>query len=210
MASKALNRIYQPHTVVIVTSMPSTVGFENYLGTFNWLKWQAPSRITITGQILKDATSRWYIAQIENPYSSQRWTFEDIICELFQHFVHGSSAQKALETYNCVQYMYKDRVQDYHLELELKSRLLIVEPDTYLFQTRFIDGLPLEIQETLMKCEHIMAEHNMIQEIVRAVYNIEESNDAFNHKYKEALKHQGTCNHNNVVSYLLWIVDQSL
>jgi hypothetical protein len=46
MASKALNRIYQPHTVVTVTSTPSTVGFENYLGTFNWLKWQAPSGIT--------------------------------------------------------------------------------------------------------------------------------------------------------------------
>jgi hypothetical protein len=23
-----------------------TVGFKNYLGTFNWLKWQAPSGIT--------------------------------------------------------------------------------------------------------------------------------------------------------------------
>jgi hypothetical protein len=97
--------------------------------------------------------------------------------------------------------MYKDRVQNYHLELELKSRLLIVKPDAYSFRMRFIDGLPLEIQETLMKCEHIMAEHNMIQEIIRVVYNIEESNDAFNRKYKEALKHQGTHNHDNVMSY---------
>jgi hypothetical protein len=40
-------------------------------------------QITITGQILKDAASRWYITQIENPYSSQRWMFEDVICELF-------------------------------------------------------------------------------------------------------------------------------
>jgi hypothetical protein len=66
---------------------------------------------------------------------------------------------------------------------------------------RFINGLPLEIQKTLMKREHITAEHNTIQEIVRAVYNIEESNDVFNCKYKEVLKHQGTCNHNNVVPY---------
>jgi hypothetical protein len=127
--------------------------------------------------------------------------FEDIICELFRHFVHGSSAQKALEAYNCVWYMYKDRVQNYHLELKLKSRLLIVKPDAYLFRMRFIDRLPLEIQETLMKREHIMVEHNTIQEIVHVVYNIEESNNTFDHKYKEALKHQGTRNHNNVMSY---------
>jgi hypothetical protein len=78
---------------------------------------------------------------------------------------------------------------------------LIVELDAYSFQTRFINGLPLEIQETLMKHEHIIVEHNMIQEIVCAVYNIEESNDAFDHKYKEALKGQGTHNHDNVISY---------
>jgi hypothetical protein len=110
--------------------------------------------------------------------------------------------QKALEAYNRVRYTYKDRVQNYHLELELKSRLLIVKLDTYSFRTRFIDGLPLEIQETLMKCKHIMAEYKMIQEIVRTVYNIEESNNAFDRKYKEALKHQGTRNHDNVVLYL--------
>jgi hypothetical protein len=52
-----------------------------------------------------------------------------------------------------------------------------------------------------MKHEHITAEHNTIQEIICAVYNIEESNDAFDRKYKEALKHQGTCNHDNVVPY---------
>jgi hypothetical protein len=97
--------------------------------------------------------------------------------------------------------MYKDHVQNYHLELELKSRLLIVEPDAYSFRMRLIDGLPLEIQETLMKHEHITAEYNTIQEIVCVVYNIKESNNAFNHKYKEALKHQGTCNHDNVMSY---------
>jgi hypothetical protein len=53
-----------------------------------------------------------------------------------------------------------------------------------------------------MKREHITAEYNTIQKIVCAVYNIEESNDAFDHKYKEALKCQGTRNHDNVVSYL--------
>jgi hypothetical protein len=52
-----------------------------------------------------------------------------------------------------------------------------------------------------MKCEHIMAECNMIQEIIHVVYNIKESNDAFDCKYKEAIKYQGTCNHDNVMSY---------
>jgi hypothetical protein len=115
----------------------------------------------VTSQVLKDAASRWYINQIENPYSSQRWMFEDIICELFQHFIHGSSMQKALDAYNHVRYTYKDWVQNYHLELKQKSKLLIIEPDEYSFRTRFIDRLPLDIQETLIKCEYIMAEHNV-------------------------------------------------
>jgi hypothetical protein len=155
----------------------------------------------ITGQVLKDAASTWYVNQIKDPYSLKEWTFEDVICELFRQFVHRSSAQKALDAYNGVKYTYKTRVQTYQLELKLKSKLLIVEPDAYLFRMRFIDGLPLEIQETLIKCEHITAEHNTIQKIVHAVYNIDESNDAFNHKYKESLKRQGLRNHDQVVSY---------
>jgi hypothetical protein len=58
--------------------------------------------IIVTGQVLKDAALRWYINQIKNSYFSQRWTFKDVICELFQHFVHGSSTQKALDAYNRV------------------------------------------------------------------------------------------------------------
>jgi hypothetical protein len=159
-------------------------------------------RITITGQVLKDAASKWYVNQIEDPYSSKEWTFEDVICELFRKFVHGSSAQRALDAYNGVKYTYKTQVQTYHLELKLKSKLLIIEPDAYSFRMRFIDRLPLEIQETLIKREHIMAEHNTIQEIVCAIYNIEKSNDAFDRKYKESLKCQGLCNHDQVMSYL--------
>jgi hypothetical protein len=41
--------------------------------------------------------------------------------------------QKALGTYNHVRYTYKDHVQNYHLELKLKSRLLIVKLDAYSF-----------------------------------------------------------------------------
>jgi hypothetical protein len=127
--------------------------------------------------------------------------FKDVICELFRQFVHRSSTQKALDAYNGVKYTYKTRVQTYHLELELKSKFLIVKSCIYSFQTRFIDGLPLEIQETLIKHEHITVEHNTIQEIVCAVYNIEKSNDTFDHKYKESLKRQGLCNHDQVMPY---------
>ena len=56
--------------------------------------------ITTTGQVLKDAAARWYTNNVESPYLEQDWTFEDLICELFKHFVHGSSAQKALDVYN--------------------------------------------------------------------------------------------------------------
>jgi hypothetical protein len=107
-------------------------------------------RIMITGQVLKDAATKWYVNQIEDPYSLKEWTFKDVICELFRQFVHGSSAQKALDAYDGVKYTYKTWVQTYHLELRPKSKLLIIEPDTYSFQTRFINGLPLEIQETLI------------------------------------------------------------
>jgi hypothetical protein len=155
----------------------------------------------ITGQALKDTASKWYVNQIEDPYSSKEWIFKDVIYELFRQFVHRSSAQKALDAYNGVKYTYKTWVQTYHLELELKSKLLIIEPDAYSFRTRFIDGLPLEIQETLIKHEHITAEHNTIQEILHAVYNIEESNDTFDRKYKESLKYQGLCNHDQVIPY---------
>jgi hypothetical protein len=42
MGLRALSRTYYPPTVEIVTWKPSIVGFENYCGIFNWLKWQVP------------------------------------------------------------------------------------------------------------------------------------------------------------------------
>jgi hypothetical protein len=56
--------------------------------------------ITTTGQVLKDAAACWYTNNIESPYLKQDWTFKNLICELFKHFVHGSLAQKALDVYN--------------------------------------------------------------------------------------------------------------
>jgi hypothetical protein len=66
-------------------NLPTTYSGNSNLDTFDsWLqellryfqlaqmagpKWDN-IRITITSQILKDAASRWYITQIENPYSS--------------------------------------------------------------------------------------------------------------------------------------------
>jgi hypothetical protein len=198
----------------IKQNLPSTYSGNSNLDTFNsWLQellryfqlaQMAGPRwdhiwIMITGQVFKDTASKWYVNQIEDPYSLKEWMFEDIICELFRQFVHRSSTQKALDVYNSVKYTYKTHVQTYHLELKLKSKLLIIKPDAYSFRMRFIDRLPLEIQETLIKHEHIMAEHNTIQEIICAIYNIKKSNNAFDHKYKESLNHQGLCNHNQVV-----------
>ena len=56
--------------------------------------------ITTTGQVLKDAAARWYTNNVESSYLEQDWTFKDLICELFKHFIHGSSVQKALDVYN--------------------------------------------------------------------------------------------------------------
>jgi hypothetical protein len=90
-------------------------------------------QIMITSQVLKDTALKWYVNQIKDPYSLKEWMFKDVIYELFKQFVHRSSTQKALGAYNGVKYIYKTRVQTYHLELKLKSKLLIVKPDAYSF-----------------------------------------------------------------------------
>jgi hypothetical protein len=157
--------------------------------------------ITTIGQVLKDAASCWYTNNVKSPYLEQEWSFENLICELFKHFIHGSSAQKALDVYNKIQYLNRDQVQNYHLELELKAKQLIVAPDPYSFRMRLIDRLPLSIQETLIKREHITAEHNTIDEIVKVVYNIEESNDAFDHRMQDSSQKYQDCGSTAYICY---------
>jgi hypothetical protein len=143
-------------------------------------------RVTHTGQFLKDTAAAWFRNTVEGAVGDQDWIFEEVIVELFRRFVHGSSAQKAKNAYEGVEYNEQHRVHAYHLELEMKSRRLIVLPDEYSFRSRFLDGLPMKIQEILIRREHMTAEHNTIEELVRAVYNIEESNEAYARKARGA------------------------
>ena len=137
-----------------------------------------PIRVTHVGNYLKDTAAIWFRNTVENMLNPRIWTFQDTIVELLHRFVHGSSAQKAKIAYENVRYNRRDRVHAYYMELELKSKRLIELPDAYTMKTRFIDGLPTDIMDLLIGQEHMTAEHNTLQELVDAVYRIEESKEA--------------------------------
>lgn len=134
-------------------------------------------RITTMGQYLIGTAADWFRNAIEDPYNEINATFEQIICQLFRRFVHGSSAQRAAQAYDQVKYKRSEGVQAYHLELEMKARMLIVSPDGYSFKSRFIQGLPDDIHNTLILQEHMTAEHNTIDQLIEVVYRIEEANE---------------------------------
>ena len=62
-------------------------------------------RVTYTGACLEDLVAQWFDQEVEGPDRViPDWTFEDLICTLFTHFIHEASAQNAAKKYDKMRY----------------------------------------------------------------------------------------------------------
>ena len=62
-------------------------------------------RVLYTGLFLDEIAAEWYGQEIESPdHRVYLWSFEDLICGLFKHFVHEASAQNAADQYDRTRY----------------------------------------------------------------------------------------------------------
>ena len=62
-------------------------------------------RVTYMGACLEDLVAQWFDQEVEGPDRViPDWTFEDLICALFVHFIHEASTQNVAKKYDKTRY----------------------------------------------------------------------------------------------------------
>ena len=109
-----------PEIKVMNLPKPSKYGGQDDLEKFNdWvsqllkyyhtfkitgLDWDK-DRVLYTGLFLDGIAAEWYGQEIKSPDCRiYFWSFKDLICGLYKHFVHKASAQNAADQYNRTRY----------------------------------------------------------------------------------------------------------
>jgi hypothetical protein len=103
------------------------------------------------------------------------WTFKDIITGLYDRFIHESSIQDATQKFYSVKYTMDGGVYGYYHELQLYASRMIHEPDSYMFNTQLMMGLPSSILWSVVD-KGITAETSALEDILYMAKSVEEGN----------------------------------
>ena len=131
-------------------------------------------RVTYTGACLEDLVAQWFDQEVEGPDQViPNWSFKDLICTLFVHFIHEASAQNAAEKYNKMRYSSERGALAFYNDIKRQAAWMVQLPDEYSVQRKFINGLPMSIAEGVVKSCGISAEHSPMEHILVKVQRME-------------------------------------
>ena len=147
-------------------------------------------RVIHVGQYLSGEASDWYES---NVYSVDRdpgvrWSFMEVVRQLFRIFIDESALQLAVQSYYRVKYAESKGVYSYIRELKKKANRLTSKPDEFTFRERFIDGLPDRLVDKMIDRYDITAESSTIDQMTLAIRKIEKSS-AYRKRVKERRTH---------------------
>ena len=131
-------------------------------------------RVTYTGACLEDLAAQWFDQEVEGPDQViPDWTFEDLICALFVHFIHEASVQNAAKKYDKTRYFSERGALTFYNDIKHCAAWMVQLPDEYSIWRKFINGLPMSIVEGVVKSHGISAEHSPMEHILVEVQRME-------------------------------------
>ena len=137
--------------------------------------------VLYTGLYLEGLASQWYDQEVDSPDQQvQDWMFEDVICGLFQQFVHEASAQNAADQYDHTRFSHEKGALAFYNNLKCCACRMVQSPDDYSFRRKFLCGLPHSIIKSIFEAHGISTEHSTIKEILEEVQCMETAQKAIN------------------------------
>ncbi|KAJ3479730.1 hypothetical protein NLI96_g8856 [Meripilus lineatus] len=134
------------------------------------------ARLLTLGQFLSKVALEWYNTEVESPHRARRnWTLEEVICEMFDHFVHRTSGKVANQKFREVKYSTKNGVSHLFNEMRKWARRMIEVPTEYDQRVIFMGALPEETQDTMRAARGINEERNTLDDIYYCALDIEEA-----------------------------------
>ena len=126
--------------------------------------------VLYTGLFLDGIATKWYGQEIKSPDCRVYfWSFKDLICGLFKHFIHEVSAWNTTNQYNQMRYDSEKGVLTFYNDLHCRAYQMVQPPDDYSFKRKYICGLPHSLVKSILEVHRISAEHLTIEEILEEV-----------------------------------------
>lgn len=143
-------------------------------------------RVVHLGLMLKGKALDWFVREVESPTRvTPKWRFTELVCALYVRFITEATAAKAMDVFLAVRYAKSKGVLSFYNDLQTAAARMIQRPDDYTMRRRFMDGLPLEIVETMMRSRSVSAEHSSMDEILYQAKQVETTIESID-RYKKS------------------------
>ena len=140
-------------------------------------------RVDITGTSLTGLAATWYVDEVEAwNQKTWEWSFENVICGLYKQFIHEDKKTKFSRSKGALAYFN---------DLQCHVSCMVQPPDEYLMKRKFLDRLPEDLVENLLKARQVSAEHTSISKLLCEVKAMESSLQAF-HNYRSERHEKST------------------
>src|ERR1700729_3086394 len=149
-------------------------------------------RVDLCSTTLTSLAATWYTDNVEAwNRKVKNWTFERLICELYKRFIHEVTAQNAATSYKKTRYSRVKGALAYYNDLRRHASRMVQPPDKYSLKRKFIEGLPEDLVENLLKSRRVSAEHTPLNRLLEEVKAMESSIQAYQN-YKSDRQERST------------------
>lgn len=150
--------------------------FSTFLqGSLRWMKTVRmvgpeydDDRVIIMGQMLTGIALEWYNQVVESPHRVQvNWTFEELMCAIFQRFVHKANSQQAARRFDSIEYDASQGVSHLAMTIRKWGSRMTEMPTDYTNARKFMRKLPSTIRSRITSVATMTAETHSFDELVR-------------------------------------------
>ena len=102
---------------------------------------------------------------------------------MYKRFIHEVTAQNAANSYKRTKFSRAKGALAFFNELQRHASRMVQTPDEYSLKRKFLEGLPEDLVENLLKSRRVSAEHTSLNKLLREVKAMESSIQAY-HNYR--------------------------
>ena len=140
-------------------------------------------RVDLCGTTVTGLAATWYADEVEAWNRKTRdWYFEDLICAMYKRFIHEVTAQNAANSYKRTKFSRTKGALAFFNDLQRHASRMVQTPDEYSMKRKFLEGLPDDLVENLLKLRQVSAEHTSLSKLLCKVKAMESSIQAY-HNY---------------------------
>jgi hypothetical protein len=132
--------------------------------------------VLFIGTRLKGAAATWFHQEVVGPsIQSIKWTFEEVITGLFNHFLMEITAQKAVDEYEAVKFTRVKGVLGFWNEFAQVAERMANLPNNATLRRQFVELLPDELVHLMCRIHGVNVEISSAAELLEAARKVETS-----------------------------------